>query len=610
MADAELVFGARNDAQAVIDEIGKSLRGLAVPAQEGSLKADAAISSLIAGLVRGGIALTGVFGAAAISIGAIATGSAVKAIKDESEALDSLNRRLSNFTDAGANSSDSAKQLATSIQQSTLISDQATEAATRLANETLRSADVASRASNSATESAKNFARETIGSSDATMKNAAAHAARAGAATAGSAAIRNAAAISASASAVESAAIANASKSYSQYSEAAKSAIATAKEFAASTKQSLGVSEKDTINLMEQASSLGVSRDKLDEAAIAAIGLSKSLGIDLDAALKKVVESDDELVSIVDSVNAGLEEQSKSVEGLAGMWNFLERQVKMTIEFIDTATQPLQDIFIEIGTYIKESVVSGVVGAVTAVEVFREKTFESLQYAFVAWEYHSLQIEGVAAHTFTVALPAYVVWFTDNFTNLFVDGFNSIVVASMNFTEAIGQAFVALWDFIASGGAGGIEKFTNDMLLATDTLLNGFEATAEQIPKIMGRKISDQENALKSQMDLLGKGLGDSFNEKFKANMESLNIPTPQLNAADLAGLKSPDDKDAKGGGKLSQELRANEGRLLTRGKSDNALDEVAKNTKASADRLKTIEDELKRQKSTEIVFETVGARG
>lgn len=472
MADAELVVGARNDAQAVLDEIGESLRGLAVPAQEGSLKADAAISGLVRSLVAGGVAITGVFGAAAIAIGGIAANSAINSIKSETEALDKLNRQLDNYVGAGRLSAEAAKQ------------------------------------------------------------------------------------------------------------------------FAAEMKASLGVSEKDTLSLLEQASSLGVAQEKLDEAALAAIGLSKSLGIDLDSALKKVIEGDDDLVSMIDSVNNGLAEQGKSIEGLAGLWNFLESQTKLTFEFILKATAPIQEMFAGLGKWIKDSILSGIVGAVTAVEVFRDSTAQSLAFAFAAWQYHALQIEEVAKHTFSVALPAYVVWFTDNFTNFMIDGFNAIVVAAMNFTQAIGEAFVALWDFIASGGAGGLEKFTNDLLLATGTLLNGFEATAEQMPKILGRKISEEEQALKAQMNSLGEGLSASFNDKFKRNLDSLKFEVPKLNAGDIQDLQKP--KEIEAGKAKNQELRATESRLLTRGRADSVMDKVAQATKDSADRLKSIDENLK----------------
>lgn len=501
-SDAEIVVGARNEAKAVFDEIGSQLRGLAIPAQDGAARADAAIGAMLANLASapaslsgafvalGGAitkvasaaaGLTGVLGVIGLGVAGVATVSAISSINDEADALDSLNRRLDAYVGAGRVSAE------------------------------------------------------------------------------------------------------------------------TAKAFAAELKRSLGVSEEDTIQLMEKASVLGVTQDKLDEAATAAIGLSRALGIDMSSALTKVVNGDQDLVDMLGSINSGLAEQGEEVKGLAGLWNLVEVQTKKTIEFISAATQPLQQMFVSIGDYIRSSVITGIIGAVTAVEVFRDRTADSLQFIGVAWDLVTLQLSEAAKHAFTVQLPAYTIWFIDNTFNLFQDGFNAILTIFQNFNVAASKAIVLLWDFIASGGAGGLERLTQDMLSVADTLLVGFEAKAESLPEVMKRKVTEEEASLKDKMAALGSSLGTTFNDRFAKNLAAIEVVTPQLDAKALELKNASQAESGKKGSDSS--LSVNESRLITRGRGEDIakqqlaaqnaanarLDEIARNTANGGTFLKTV---------------------
>lgn len=446
-SDAEIVVGARNEASAIFQEIGDQLRALAMPAEQGAARADAAIGSLVAGIARSAAAMTGVFGAVGLGLAGIATASAVKAINDQSEAMDSLNRRLDNYVGASR------------------VSEQA------------------------------------------------------------------------------------------------------AKAFSDEMRRNLGISEAQTLSLMEQAAAAGVSQSKLDDAALAAVGLSKALGIDMDAALKKVIEGDEELVSMLGSINSGLAEQGEEVKGLAGLWNLVEIQTKKTIEFISAATQPLQASFAQLGQFIHDSVLTGVVGAVTAVELFRDKTEMVLAFAGTAFELWAIQIEEVVKHAFNVAMPAYVVWFTDNLVNLFADAFNLLTAYFRNLQMAWAQAFAALWEYIRTGGKNGIADLTNDLLAAAGTLTDGFQSQTEAIPEVMKRAISGREQELKDQLANLGGSLSNSFNDRFKKNMEGLKVQTPQFGQLPDLGIAEKDEK--KKGSQQQQSLNAVEGRLLSRGRAD-----------------------------------------
>ena len=206
----------------------------------------------------------------------------------------------------------------------------------------------------------------------------------------------------------------------------------------------------------------------------------------------------------------------------------------------------------------------------------------------------------IAKHAFTVELPAYTLWFIDNATALFTDGFNAILTIIQNFNVAASQALVMLWDFVASGGAGGIEKLTQDMLMATDTLLVGFEATAQSLPEIMKRKISDEEQSLAALMAELGGSLGMTFSDRFQKNLAAVQIAIPQLDQKALDFQRDAKD-DGKGGGNGG--LSANEGRLITRGRGEDIakqqlaeqqranerLEQIARNTANNGPEIKVV---------------------
>ena len=275
--DVELVIGARNEAKAVFDELGAQLRALSVPATEGAMKADAAITGLAMAATRAlasaTAAIVGTAGAVVGGIAALGAAEAALSIYEEAKAVDALNRQLDNYV--GIN------RIATSVHQS----------------------------------------------------------------------------------------------------------------FAESIRQSLNVSEEDTLELMKKANVLGVTQDKLDDASLAAIGLSRALGIDMGSALKKVIDGDENLVSMLDSVNSGLKEQATEADGLTGAWLMLQIETKKALEAALSATAPLQEALKSLGSMIKDATLTGIVGATTAVELFGEEFEAVMKLSATTFEYAMLRIQ-------------------------------------------------------------------------------------------------------------------------------------------------------------------------------------------------------------------------
>lgn len=395
----------------------------------------------------------------------------------------------------------------------------------------------------------------------------------------------------------------------SNYAGATGFSIEEAKAFASALRVSLGVSEKQTLELMTKASVLGVTNEYLDDAALAAIGLAKSLDIDVSAAIAKVVNGDSDLLNMTDSINKGLIAQKQQVTQLASAWNMVTQQTKALTEVMLKALQPIRDELTKLGSSIGSWIITKLIEATTMIQVFQSHTAESMEYASKSVQLFAMQFSSSLEHAFTVAAPAYFLWFTDNFVKLMQDGFNAVLAINRNFNEALGKGLIAVWDFIASGGTSGIDKLKADMLEAIGTLANDFEATAEPLPVIIGRQISKEEQALKNQLGELGSELGQVFQDKFAANKkfmdEILSVQAPQFEKFSQLKAKAPNSSAAS-------VLQATESRLLTRGKVDQGIDKVAKavndgnriqaNTNVLLNQIKTIEEGRSKLLGVEVI--------
>lgn len=375
--------------------------------------------------------------------------------------------------------------------------------------------------------------------------------------------------------------------------------------FAASIRRSLGISEAQTLGLLEQASVLGVSQDRLQDAATAAIGLSTALGIDLSDALKKVVDGDENLVSMVDSVNNGLQEQSQSLSGLAGVWNLVATTASQSLKLIIDATQPIQDAFAALGVYIKDAFVTGIVSAVSVVQVFQENTSQSLEAMSTLWQLFYIGIIEESKHAFTVAMPAYVMWFTTNFTNFFTDAISFIGTALSNFAAATSELFKRLWEFIASGGRGGLEALAWDIGASIDVLIQGFEAKTSGLPDIIDREITGKEASLLGKMATLGNSLGKTFSERFQENLKAMQIDTPSVTQSQLDGLKSTSEQAKQNA--AAKTLQAEQGRLLTRGRTEDIQAKQLKQQEMMASHLRQIDANTRMSKQPPLKLEVVG---
>jgi hypothetical protein len=213
----------------------------------------------------------------------------------------------------------------------------------------------------------------------------------------------------------------------------------------------------------------------------------------------------------------------------------------------------------------------------------------------------------------------------------------------------IGEIFTRAWDWITgyftSGGeeVGGTlsESLSGVMNEATKTLASppadaasyaarfgeiisrnltdGFVATTEPLPDIAARQITDREQELQAKIGGIASDLGTQFSDKYNERMKGLGASAAEEITTSLKGVDSKQAADAiaedlatgikqgtEGIAKAQSEvasLTATESRLQTRGKADQGIDRIAKNTenanKILADIAKKVEPKPAEQSSS-----------
>jgi hypothetical protein len=403
--------------------------------------------------------------------------------------------------------------------------------------------------------------------------------------------------------------------------------------FASNMQSLVGAEDDATLAMMKQASTMGVATEDLDDMAKAAIGLGHALGTDASEGMDKIrlaqegnfksfekmfpamkaMTTDEQkfafileksaqgLIAKADASNtvAGMGDRAANALGdlmesvgallapvrlliSAGLTTLYESLSTLLIPAVEYANEVLENMG-PVMDYVKAKIIDGVnmiVAAFTFFEVILTNLDSVWEIAVAQSELWMLQLVGVIEHALTVAIPAYAAWFGENFVNLIRDGINLAYTVVVNGITKIVDAFVVLWEYVASWGESDIMAQLGE--IGGRSFLDGFESSLTDLPTVMGRTITDREKELTETIGKLGGELGDEFNRKMSERMikagDGLNDAFNK--EIDLKVKKTVDEATGTSGGKGgSQSINAMESRLLTRGPSDrqsNALEDAA----------------------------------
>lgn len=387
-----------------------------------------------------------------------------------------------------------------------------------------------------------------------------------------------------------------------------------------------GVSDQATLALMQTAQTMGFATDKADDAAKAALGLAEATGKtaeqslgDMKAALEGNFEAfhginpqimfmrsnQEKLAAVMAIANQGLQQQSQDMGTVAGsgrradsaMGSLMEsfgkiiapirvlinaglQQLattldKLLIPIVQYATSVLENIG-PIMDWVKEKVVAAInimIGAFTFFEVILTNLGSVWEIVKAAAELAMISISESVMHTLTKVIPAYAMWFGENFVNLIKDAFNGVIAVITNAGRIIGEMVYQIFAFIASGGEGGIEGLMSGLgEAASISLLDGFKSSLTSLPEIAERQLTQREKDLADKIGAVGGRLGQEFSDKMSERMIGVGSTLgDELSAASNINLKGR-------AAIMTQGVQVTEGRLLTRGPGSslpNKLDEI-----------------------------------
>ena len=146
------------------------------------------------------------------------------------------------------------------------------------------------------------------------------------------------------------------------------------------------------------------------------------------------------------------------------------------------------------------------------------------------------QMAGATQQFFMVEVPAYFNWFLDNWQNVWTTAVNFVGTAFANMGSNIADSMTEIWDYIASGG-------TDSLEMAWTPLLEGFENTIGELPKVAASIPSAVEAELETQAADLQEKLAAKFSEAIAPAVEEAVAPTI-MNAKEAAKKVVDDTED------------------------------------------------------------------
>jgi tape measure domain-containing protein len=131
------------------------------------------------------------------------------------------------------------------------------------------------------------------------------------------------------------------------------------------------------------------------------------------------------------------------------------------------------------------------------------------------------------AYFFTTKLPAYLGWFSNNWTQVFYDAANIVGTVFKNMAKNIWTVMKQVWAFIKSGGR-------SELSFAFVPLLDGFKKTVAEIPNIPERAMTQLEKNLTLQTQQIGGDLANNFDSMLAEAQAKVSAAAPVL--SDKAG--------------------------------------------------------------------------
>ena len=212
--------------------------------------------------------------------------------------------------------------------------------------------------------------------------------------------------------------------------------------------------------------------------------------------------------------------------------------------------------------YVKEKIVQGIniaVGAFTFFEVILSNLSSVWEIVKASAQLAMEWIAQEIAFTLTERIPAYAMWFVDNFPNIIRDGFNLAFTIVRNRLQQMADAIASFFVFIETGGQTDVVGQLGE--IAGRNLLEGFKSSLTSLPDIAARQLTQREKDLAEKIGAIGGRLGEEFSDKMRERMLGVGDDLSGEISAATSNINLKGRQSVMTGGST-----ATEGRLLTRG--------------------------------------------
>lgn len=325
------------------------------------------------------------------------------------------------------------------------------------------------------------------------------------------------------------------------------------------------VSNTTAVGLMSVGVNLGkMSGDTLKAATVAAIGFSKSMGMDVKTAMLLVSKAANGNTEAFRRYGVVLPESMSQADKFTAILEKGAQGFKLATAEADTyagATDQLGNAWGD----VKESTgqaIAQIPGLITGIK-FAKAVIENFG-AIMRITGDSIVLGVIVfvndiKHQFTVVMPQIFGWLKDNWKNMLKDLLNMYVAFAINLSSNLQNLGKAIISWMKGDGF----KFE------WTPLLDGFEAATEKFPEIAKRSLTEVEVALATELEKSKEALGASF----KAGMKPKEIDTKALVAG--AEFTGKGDKVEK-----KSDLKAVESRFLVGATGPDYVKATSENTK------------------------------
>lgn len=434
--------------------------------------------------------------------------------------------------------------------------------------------------------------------------------------------------------------------------------LARIKEVASQLENATGTKSSKIVDLAGSAVKQGFDPSQMDQTMKGAAGLASAFGTSLEDGLAKVRQAAEGNFAAFETLIPGIQSLSTDQEKLAavsklaadgltlsaqaandgmgifsklgnGIGNLLERIGNFSA-VSEIAAGVLGEILFPVIDFVDQKFVSlGATGdwlkdtlknSFAFISAFAQMTWGNLGLLmeraklsfFLFAEQSAISIE----HAFTVSMPSYVVWFTDNFFSLLQDLASGAMTIVSNLGTNIADAFGAYWHYITEGWSQGeslSDLASNIGNIATRNLLEGFEPVTKELPKIADRAMSATEKSLLDQMAGIDTKLADDFTKAFQDSLAEIDteLSSAKLDTKiNLGNVKPPDMSSLVPQNVEAKVNQAFESRVQLRGPSDDPMSKLldtqekalkALEEMAAAKQLNEIDNSMKTEQAINI---------